>query len=62
MPSGLTRRRATFALLDTVFGCQAERRFSLNATRFVRTIPGAVTRIMPVSATHQLAWRQANVS
>jgi hypothetical protein len=42
-------------LLDIVFGCHAERRCSLNATKFVRTIPGAVTRIVSVRATHQPA-------
>ncbi|SAK73053.1 hypothetical protein AWB78_03056 [Caballeronia calidae] len=42
-------------LLDIVFGCHAERRSSLNATEFVRTISSAVTRIVPVRATHQPA-------
>jgi hypothetical protein len=53
--AGLPADGPPLTMLDIVFGGHAEQRSWLNATKFVRTIRGAVTRILRVRATHQPA-------
>lgn len=53
--AGLPGDNLPLTIFDIVFGGHTERRSRLNATKFVRTIPGAVRRIMPARATHQPA-------